>query len=75
MDKCFFIVRYRTVLFYQGSESAWIRIIFRSWIRIRITVKNWIRIRIKLNFKGSNRAVDDANFGGLKAQNGALEGL
>ncbi len=33
-----------------GCGSAWIRIIFGSWIRIRtrIRVKSWIRIRIKV---------------------------
>jgi hypothetical protein len=31
-----------------GSGSAWIRIVFGSWIRIRIRVKSWIRNRIKV---------------------------
>ncbi len=31
----------------RGSGSAWIRIIFGSWIRIRIEVESWIRIGIK----------------------------
>jgi hypothetical protein len=60
-----------------------IRITFESWIRIqnRIRVKSLIRISIIVKIqrirssKQSRGGVVDAHHGGLKAQNGALEGL
>jgi hypothetical protein len=59
------------------SGSAWIHIIFGSWILIwiRISVKSWIRIQFRSQnseaAEAQNRAVVgvDAHIGGMEAQN------
>jgi hypothetical protein len=37
--------------FLQGSGSAWVRIIFGSWIWIHINVISWIPIRIRVEIQ------------------------
>jgi hypothetical protein len=61
-----------------GYGSAWIHIIFGSWIRICIRVKSWIRIRISKNseaLEAQNRAVEvrGRSHGGLEAKKEALK--
>jgi hypothetical protein len=33
------------------SDSAWMRIVLGSWIRIRIRVKSWVWVRIRVTVK------------------------
>jgi hypothetical protein len=57
-----------------GSGSAWIRIVFGSWIRIRIRVKSWIRIHINIKIQELLR-LKMKPWRAVDAQNGGLEGL
>jgi hypothetical protein len=56
-----------------GSGSAWIPILFRSWIRIRIRLKAGSGSALKSELEAQHRAVEGCRRSqGLGAQNGAL---